>query len=137
MGFYEFNLTSDTYSLIRDFSSDFPQGTRIYFDEEGDSSADSRYWAFKGHGAYDSQIGRRPLHYVFVYDKDYDLYNTLKPEGPSIFLMKPHFSKNFNIAFMKSGRSSGVREVNKLLSITTGLSMNFTPALIMSSLMAK
>lgn len=46
MGFYKYDFRKDSYALIRDFSSDFPKGTAIFMNDKGDSSADSRYWAF-------------------------------------------------------------------------------------------
>ena len=68
MGFYKYDVRTDKYSLIRDFSSDFPQGTEVFMDDEGDSSADSRYWAW-----FVVQSGVKNS--AFSYDKDYDLYN--------------------------------------------------------------
>ena len=57
-------------SLIRDFSSDFPNGHHILNDVEGDSSNDSRYWAWQVRGAYDGS--NYPLLSIFTYDKQTD-----------------------------------------------------------------
>ncbi|MBN2496319.1 MAG: hypothetical protein JXR96_17125 [Deltaproteobacteria bacterium] len=38
--------TQDIDTLVRDFSSDFPDREKIFLDDEGDCSADNRYWAW-------------------------------------------------------------------------------------------
>jgi hypothetical protein len=51
MKFYSYTIVGDTEgndytTLIRDFSSDFPNGEQIFVDEEGNPSDDSRYWVW-------------------------------------------------------------------------------------------
>lgn len=47
---------------------------RIYLfnDDEGEASADSRYWAFMVMGKYESGMGQTPIYYIFTYDKEQD-----------------------------------------------------------------
>ncbi len=56
--------------LIRDFSGDFPSGYNMMNDVEGDSSNDSRYWAWQVRGAYNGKYF--PLLNIFTYDKATD-----------------------------------------------------------------
>ena len=68
MCFYFMDVVNSNGSptLIRDFSVDFPAGDRIKNDVEGDSSSDSRYWAWQVYGAYDG--ARFPRIAFFSYD---------------------------------------------------------------------
>lgn len=54
-------------TLIRNFSSDFPNGFKIINDVEGDSSSDSRYWAWQVLSPYTGQYYLRQN--IFTYDK--------------------------------------------------------------------
>lgn len=46
---YKYNVVTDQITLLHDFKDDFPDKpiARVFTAEEGDSSADSRYWFFK------------------------------------------------------------------------------------------
>ncbi len=46
MGFYKFNIQSDTITLVHDFSIEFPEGLSLTTNMEGEPSQDTRYWAF-------------------------------------------------------------------------------------------
>jgi hypothetical protein len=46
MGFYKYDLRNDTSTLIRNFSTDFPDGYWVGNDAEGEPSMDRRYWGF-------------------------------------------------------------------------------------------
>lgn len=49
MRFYSYTIVeggTDYTTLVRDFSSDYPNGDRIYMDEEGNPSDDRRYWVW-------------------------------------------------------------------------------------------
>jgi len=54
-------------TLIRDFAADFPTAVKIINDVEGDSSADSRYWAWQVLGPYNGQVYPRIA--FITYDK--------------------------------------------------------------------
>ena len=68
--FYEYDLTTDTARLRHDFSvvGEFPSAELIYSGVEGDSSADSRYWAWQVEGAYEGNGA--PLLAVVTYDSE-------------------------------------------------------------------
>lgn len=72
--FCKYNVVTDQVTLLHDFKSDFPGKpvVRVYTAEEGDSSADSRYWFFKVR-CYDAK--HTPDSWwdtaCIVYDKDY------------------------------------------------------------------
>ena len=73
-GFHRYDVAPDgrsaTNTLLHDFARDFPGCGRILNDVEGDSSADSRYWAFMVTGPYGEagcEEGSR-LKAVIVYD---------------------------------------------------------------------
>ncbi len=64
MGLYKFNIRTDAITLIRDFSTEFPEGSWITTDMEGEPSRDTRYWAFsvrRGNPHYDHFA-------IFTYD---------------------------------------------------------------------
>ena len=66
--FVEYNVLLDTVTTIRCFSSHVTSPTaKIHNDVEGDSSADSRYWAFMLKGPYDGEFN--PLWALVTYDK--------------------------------------------------------------------
>jgi hypothetical protein len=65
--FREYNVDTGEISLIRDFVEDFPNAERILNDAEGDSSADSRYWAWMVQGQYTGTDF--PMLAVITYDK--------------------------------------------------------------------
>ncbi len=46
MGFYRYNIQTDTISLIHDFTAEFPDGSWVTTNMEGEPSKDSRHWAF-------------------------------------------------------------------------------------------
>lgn len=80
MSFYYMDVISGNQSptLIRDFSTDFPTGHHIMNDVEGDSSSNSRYWAWEIRGAYDGAY--YPLLKIFTYDKTANsIMGTLSP----------------------------------------------------------
>lgn len=72
--FYEYDLVTDTAHLRHDFaaSGEFPSADLIYNDVEGDSSSDSRYWAWqvKKRGAGERKAA--PLLSVVTYDSQAD-----------------------------------------------------------------
>lgn len=69
MSFYYMDVIAGNGNptLIRDFSSDFTGNDNIMNDVEGDSSSDSRYWAWQVLGPYDGL--RFPRKNIFTYDK--------------------------------------------------------------------
>lgn len=69
MCFYYMDAISGNESptLIRNFTSDWPTADHIFNDVEGDSSADSRYWAWQVRGPYSGGIF--PVIGIFTYDK--------------------------------------------------------------------
>jgi hypothetical protein len=82
--FREYDVSTGQTKLIRDFSKDFPGAERILNDVEGDSSADSRYWAWMVQGPYDGE--EFPMMAIITYDKgtntilgvlDYSKYVTM------------------------------------------------------------
>jgi hypothetical protein len=68
--FYAYDLTTDRAHLIHDFGLDYPGAEVLHNDAEGDSSADSRYWAWMVKGAYDEAEGVYPLRAVVTFDKE-------------------------------------------------------------------
>ncbi len=66
--FYEYDVSTDTAHLRHDFSvpNEFPGAEVIQNGVEGDSSADSRYWAWQVEGAYEGNGA--PLLAVVTYD---------------------------------------------------------------------
>lgn len=69
MKFYQMDVinSNGNPTLIRDFSADFPGASKIINDVEGDSSNDSRYWAWQVLGPYDGS--KYPVNAIFTYDK--------------------------------------------------------------------
>ncbi len=65
--FMEYNVNTDQTILIRDFSGDFQGAARILNDVEGDSSSDSRYWAWMVQGEYNGEF--YPMQAIIAYDK--------------------------------------------------------------------
>lgn len=65
--FREYNVKTGQTQLIRDFSADFPDAERILNDVEGDSSMDSRYWAWMVQGQYNG--ADFPMLAIITYDK--------------------------------------------------------------------
>lgn len=65
--FREYNVKTGETQLVRDFATDFPDAGRILNDVEGDSSADSRYWAWMVQGHYDGEYF--PMLAIITYDK--------------------------------------------------------------------
>lgn len=72
MKFFKMDVVNDNDNsiLVHDFSSDFPSGVKIINDVEGDSSNDSRYWAWQVLGTYSD--GNYPRLAFFTYDKTTD-----------------------------------------------------------------
>ncbi|MBU1076608.1 MAG: T9SS type A sorting domain-containing protein [Spirochaetes bacterium] len=68
--FYQYDLLTDTAQLIHDFKNDFPTASKIQNDVEGDSSTNSRYWAWMVKGPYDGS--HFPTLAVITYDKETD-----------------------------------------------------------------
>jgi len=56
------NVKTGKITVLHDFAEDFPWASKVSMREEGDSSADSRYWAFMAKGK-----GKKA---VVTYDKD-------------------------------------------------------------------
>ena len=80
MSFYYMDVITGngTPTLIRNFASDFPTGDHIMNDVEGDSSSDSRYWAWQVLGAYDGAVFPRLA--IITYDKQNNsILGTLRP----------------------------------------------------------
>lgn len=50
MVFRRFDVSTNTSSIVHDFTGEIPGGVTILNDSEGDSSTDSRYWAFEIRG---------------------------------------------------------------------------------------
>jgi len=65
--FRAYDIDTGNTTLIHDFKTEFPQCSRIINDVEGDSSADSHYWAWIVQGAYDGQTF--PTLAIITYDK--------------------------------------------------------------------
>jgi len=71
--FYKYNVATDQITLLRDFKTDFPSKpiARVYTAEEGDASADSRYWFFIVR-CYDANHNPTWWNTAYiVYDKDF------------------------------------------------------------------
>ena len=66
-GFYQYDVLTDTAHLIHNFSNEFPTAVQIQNNVEGDSSADSRYWAFIVKGPYNGSY--YPTLAIITYDK--------------------------------------------------------------------
>jgi len=62
---YKQNVDTGTITVLHDFKAEFPDALKVCTDEEGDSSADSRYWGFKV-----KKAGRAMA--AVTYDKDAD-----------------------------------------------------------------
>lgn len=62
-----YDIISRRSVTVRDFAKDFPGCGRILNDVEGDSSADSRYWAFMVQGRYDGSVF--PMLAIVTYDR--------------------------------------------------------------------
>jgi hypothetical protein len=93
MGFYQMDIISGngTPKLIYDFSKHFPNAAKIMNDVEGDSSSDSRYWAWQVLGKYEN--GSFPVLSIITFDKlTNTIIGTLKPEhvGHAGTLPKPN-----------------------------------------------
>ncbi len=65
-----YDLASRSHSLVHDFAVEFPGCGRILNDVEGDSSADSRFWAFMVQGEYDGSSF--PMMAIITYDRQTD-----------------------------------------------------------------
>lgn len=72
MKFYQMDVLTENGipTLIHDFSIDYPSGHHILNDVEGDSSHDSRYWAWQVVGPYDGAYFPRIA--IITYDKQTD-----------------------------------------------------------------
>lgn len=80
MMFYQMDVLTENGqpTLIRDFSADFPGAVKIVNDVEGDSSNDSKYWAWQVLDPYSG--GSYPVRAFIVYDKTTnDILGTLNP----------------------------------------------------------
>ncbi|OFZ20835.1 MAG: hypothetical protein A2X94_04785 [Bdellovibrionales bacterium GWB1_55_8] len=68
-GFYQMDVLSSNGNptLIHDFSAEFPGAAKICNDVEGDSSNDSRYWAWQIWDPYAN--GKYPVRAIIAYDK--------------------------------------------------------------------
>jgi len=74
--FYQYNITDDSSILLHDFSNEYPEASTVHSVYEGDSSSDSKYWAFA------IRTSSKTLAFV-VYDKENDaIVGEMKnPEG--------------------------------------------------------
>lgn len=84
------DVLAGTDTLVRDFASDFPGGSYICNDVEGDSSNDSRYWCFMVMKVV--QQGSYPALAVFTYDREADaILGTLRnpPSRPNMVEVSP------------------------------------------------
>ena len=70
--FYEYDVLTDRAHRIRDFALDYPGADLLHNDAEGDSSADSRYWAWMVKGPYNDAWGVYPLRAMVTYDQPED-----------------------------------------------------------------
>ena len=70
--FYEYDVLTDRARRIRDFALDYPGADLLHNDAEGDSSADSRYWAWMIKGPYNDAWGVYPLRAMITYDQQED-----------------------------------------------------------------
>ena len=72
MAFYYMDAINGNGSptLIHDFSTEYPSGAKLMNDVEGDSSNDSRYWAWQIRGAYNGSY--YPLLNIITYDMQTD-----------------------------------------------------------------
>ena len=68
--FLQYNVLDDTAHVIFDAAETFPGAATLHNDVEGDSSADSRYWAWMVKGPYDGS--GFPLLAIVTYDKETD-----------------------------------------------------------------
>ena len=68
--FLQYNVLDDTAHVIFDIRETFAQAAMLHNDVEGDSSADSRYWAWMVKGPYDGSTF--PLLAIVTYDKETD-----------------------------------------------------------------
>jgi hypothetical protein len=68
--FLQYNVPDDTAHVIFDARDTFPQAAMLHNDVEGDSSADSRYWAWMVKKDYDGSTF--PLIAIVTYDKETD-----------------------------------------------------------------
>ena len=66
-GFYQYDVLTNTAYLIHNFSNEFPTAVQVQNNVEGDSSADSRYWAFIVKGPYNGSS--YPTLAIITYDK--------------------------------------------------------------------
>jgi hypothetical protein len=90
--FYQADILSGQNVLIRDFKNDFLELDNFHYifnDDEGEASADSRYWAFMAMGTWKTGMGSIPCHYIFTYDKDQDKIIGKLPVIPHAY--KPNF----------------------------------------------
>jgi hypothetical protein len=65
--FQSYDFDTGAVAVLHDFAVDFPGCGRILNDVEGDSSADSRVWAFMVQGAYDG--ANYPMAAVVAWDR--------------------------------------------------------------------
>lgn len=68
--FNEYNILTGVSTVVHNFNIDFPGCGRILNDVEGDSSRDSRYWAFMIQNPYVN--GSYPMRAIVSYDKETD-----------------------------------------------------------------
>lgn len=68
MAFYSMDILDQdrTRTLVHDFRNDYPDGYKIINDVEGDSSSNSRFWAFMVRGPYNGSAF--PLLRIITYD---------------------------------------------------------------------
>jgi hypothetical protein len=83
--FCAYDVLQETATVLHCFSDEYPAAAKIGNDVEGDSSADSRYWAFIIYNAYDGSVF--PIHRIITYDRQTD--TILGEISPSLFDIWP------------------------------------------------
>lgn len=71
MALYRYNVVTNTATVVRDFSSDWPTSDHIKNDVEGAPSDDGRYWVFMVMGAYTGS--QYPIDAIITYDIETDV----------------------------------------------------------------
>jgi len=100
--FYEYDIVSGLSTIVHNFGNDFANCGRILNDVEGDSSSDSRYWAFMIQNPYDGS--KYPMRAIVTYDKQTDsILGTLDYAAPNMVDISPLGNK----VVLLNGRSWG------------------------------
>lgn len=108
MRLYRMDALTGASTLMRDFAADFPDGSYITMDAEGDSSNDSRFWCFMV--MREVQTGSYPCVAIFTYDAaENRILGTLRAADLGVpQLRRPNMvevSPDGKWAFIHTGRS--------------------------------